>query len=255
MKSVECKGLSGAFLKNLALILMFINHFCAAYFDTFIGSWEWMNNFHWYLTRPAFVIYAFLISEGMFYTSNRRKYQLRLLITALISEIFYDLAMYQTMFYWNDQNVFFDLLMGTLAIEAYDRNRENPGAIIGWVFLICFIADLAEFNYGFFGVLVILFFYLFREDKKKIAVFMPILILVLSYGLYSDIFMMYGINEYLFAFVSHYALQEAHSILAIPLILLYNGKKGKQLSKWFYYGFYPAHMIFIWLTMRILRGY
>ena len=54
--------------------------------------------------------------------------------------------------------------------------------------------------------------------------------------------------------ITRWEILQAFSLLALPLIFLYNGKKGgfknKKLAKkiqYAFYLFYPVHMLLLWL--------
>jgi hypothetical protein len=52
-----------------------------------------------------------------------------------------------------------------------------------------------------------------------------------------------------------YNLQmEAAGIVALPLIFVYNGNKGRQLPKAFYYLFYPIHLLMIAAIAAYIRN-
>jgi len=104
--------MSSFVLKIFAIISMLIDHASFAFYGKF-SPWN-------YLGRLAFPIFAYQISEGYIHTSNLRKYFLRLLVFALISQIPFSLflSMYSDNFYLN---IFFTLLLGLLAITVYDK--------------------------------------------------------------------------------------------------------------------------------------
>ena len=43
------------------------------------------------------------------------------------------------------------------------------------------------------------------------------------------------------------------SFLALPILLLYSGKKGKLKLKYFFYIFYPAHIVILALIAILVR--
>ena len=53
------------------------------------------------------------------------------------------------------------------------------------------------------------------------------------------------------AYIAH-ALNESPSVIAFMLISQYNGLRGKQLHKYFYYAFYPVHLLILWLISGIM---
>ena len=75
--------LNGFHLKLIAICTMFIDHLG---YTLFPGD-LWLRC----VGRVAFPIFCFLIAEGCVYTHDRRKYALRLLAFALLSEIPFNL--------------------------------------------------------------------------------------------------------------------------------------------------------------------
>ena len=100
-------------LKLIAMITMFIDHFGYA----IMGQFSFFNLFG----RLAFPIFAFQISEGFIHTKSVKKYLLRLIIFALISQIPFSLFTYYIV-HSNPftLNVFFTLAFGLVSIYIYD---------------------------------------------------------------------------------------------------------------------------------------
>ena len=76
--------------------------------------------------RLAFPIYCFLLVEGFLHTHDLKKYALRMLGFALISEWPFDWAFFSGV-YWGHQNVYFTLLLGLLAMKALDAYQTPEG--------------------------------------------------------------------------------------------------------------------------------
>ena len=86
---MNLKKISGYRLKYIALFSMFLDHIGA------IGKAFLSKNVYFLLRavgRLSFPLFCFILAEGFFHTKNRKKYQQRLFIFALLSEIPYDLA-------------------------------------------------------------------------------------------------------------------------------------------------------------------
>ena len=115
------KILSSNGLKLIAAVSMTVDHIGAALFPQAL----WLRC----IGRLAFVLYAFLITEGYIYTRNVKWYMARLGLLAVLSEVPFDLLFHRSLFYPYAQNVFFTLFLGLLAIYLMDLlgSRLAPG--------------------------------------------------------------------------------------------------------------------------------
>lgn len=205
-------GISSFTLKCIAMVSMLIDHMGAILFPQFL----WMR----IVGRLAFPIYCFLLVEGAVHTSDIRKYQKRLLVFALLSEIPFDMTFNGSFLELLRQNVFFTLLIGLIAIEFLERNREiwyNVATVI----LACTAAQVLGTDYGGAGVIFIVCFYKLYPYRlgKQVAFVAENALLFLG-----------GIQIYA-------------GIAALPM-LLYNGKPGRNI-KYFFYIFYPGHLLIL----------
>ena len=89
------------------------------------------------------------------------------------------------------------------------------------------IAEMLRTDYHGYGILLIALFEIVRERKK--------IWLVLC-----------GAWNLLWSSTIQYA-----GILAMPLIALYNGEKGKS-NKYLFYAFYPVHLILLYVIKCML---
>ena len=248
------KGLSGFWLKMIAVITMLIDHSAATIMERYmmangLGFYGGMGFDRWQIAylifrgigRMAFPIYCFLLVEGFTYTKSRSGYAVRLGIFALISEIPFDLAFQRSFFDMSYNNVFFTLFIGLLTIMMLDWIRNRPyftdrcksGA--SWFFatllrciamtaVIMVMLAAAEIalhtDYGASGVAAIVLIYLLRKHPQTGFAASVILL-----GLWSSIL------EFL-------------AILMMVPIHFYNGTRGKQM-KYFFYAFYPVHLLIL----------
>lgn len=226
--------MSGFVLKMIAIITMLIDHTASIY----------LENSKWYLIlrligRLAFPIFCFLLVEGYFHTRDVYKYLRRLGIFALLSEIPFDMAFADnvTQFdFLDQQNVFFTLFIGLSVIhlmnivEVKFKNNIIASNLIDCVIVLIgsFIAILLSTDYNMYGVLMIVSFYIFRANKRILTIVL-FLINVQSGG-----------------------LVQAVGTLSMIAIALYNGKKGPNLNRYIFYGFYPVHLLVLVLLSRIL---
>ena len=224
MKSSRFSGLTGNQLKLIALITMTIDHVGMMLFPRVrvlraIG-------------RIAFPIFAYMIAEGCRYTRNRRKYLLSMVSLGALCQVVYFFAMGSLHM---SILVTFSLSIGLIYLTDYAHAGGRFGtavlsAAVCGLFFLCYLAHDVLFpqtdfgiEYGFFGVLLPVFAYIGARKQKQLQYFTASLALFnLTWG---------GIQWF--------------SMAAVPLIALYNGKRGKRKMKYLFYIYYPAHLVVI----------
>ena len=109
--------------------------------------------------------------------------------------------------------------------EKEKRNKINLCllAVVG----LAFATKMLNTDYGYIGVLAASLMYILRENRE------------LSY--FAGCAVLTG-SEYV----------EAGALIALPLISAYNGKRGIKI-KYFFYFFYPAHLLVLWLIRIIFK--
>jgi hypothetical protein len=220
-------------LKLIAACAMLIDHTAHVFFPAAI----YMRC----IGRIAFPIFAFMIAEGYIKTKSVGWYLFRLLIFSLLAQVPYSLMLgnYDSI----QLNVIFTLMLGLASIFSI----ENGNRFIAFIAPLAFalIAEFTGMDHGAFGVLmVIAFFYTRNSDSEKYTV-VSILILLFS----SSYMLRYGINNYAWIIILFY-------FLPLPIIHLYNGAKGvsNSFTRWFFYVFYPAHMLLLVILNKITRS-
>lgn len=211
-------GLNTFALKWIAIISMLIDHTGAVLFP----QYEWMR----IVGRLAFPIFAFLLVEGFVHTSDVKKYMIRLGAFALVSEIPFDLAFFGTLLEFTHQNVFFTLFMGILMLYLMLQTPSRGKQIITMIAALL-ISDYLCMDYGSWGLLMILAYYEMRDKKilKLVAVAV--------------------VNIFFMGYTQIYA-----AFAMIP-IAFHNGKLGPKM-KMFFYAFYPAHLVILYLISLII---
>lgn len=235
------KGISSATLHILAMAFMLLDHMWA----TIIIGNEWMTC----VGRLAYPMFAFMIVEGFHYTRNLKKYMLRLLMFALISEIPFDYMYGGMWFYPFHQNVmwtFLIALMGLWLIEkSKQKSKENNKQwirivvplIVVPVWTLLGYATMIDY-YGT-GILLIFVFYFFRGRKWWCYIGQFI-------GMYIINVNMLGGYYYPITIWGHEfeLMQQGIAMLSLIPIWLYRGRQGYHASwfKYFCYAFYPLHI-------------
>ena len=193
-----------------------------------------------YIGRIAFPIFAFLISEGFVHTHSKPKYLLRMLVFAIISQLPFYLFAHVLLHSTVKLNVMFtfELALVGLYIFEYFENEENLPKIFTVLInlvlsgLILAIAYVIHPDYTWYGILCIWIFYYL----KKHLILMSIAFSGLS-------FLYYGVWQKIIGKDLLYCL--IFLLISLLLMLLYNGKEGKKI-KYFFYLFYPIHLLILY---------
>lgn len=245
LNKIPFGGLTSNMLRILALIFMILDHLWAKV----VPGNDWMT----YVGRMTFPIFAFMISEGFIHTSNLKKYILRLLGFALVSEIPFNLFYGGSWFYPYHQNVMFTLLFGLFAITLIDKAKKNPNAkTITKTVLLLILLGIASFigfvDYGFWGFLTVVMFYLFRNFP--FAWFAQLVAMVLM-----NVILFEG-QQFIveIAGKTYEIASQGFAVFSLIPIWLYGGKKGKssKVMQYCFYAFYPVHMLLIYLAVTFL---
>lgn len=221
--------MSSFVLKIIACLCMFCDHFGDAVF----GNVTFLN----FIGRIAFPIFCFQIVQGYIHTHDVKKYITRLGIFAIISQIPF-MLFYHVVFNSFSINVIFTLIFGVLTILIFDKYNKLVGVCS--CLLLATIAQVLNFDYGFFGVFIIFIFYLLRNKKTAISIIFILAVLIR----YLIPLVQNSISiSYLF-FGTKYSMLMYCTCLSLIPILLYNGKKGKD-AKYLFYIFYPVHLLIL----------
>lgn len=256
-------SLSQEGLKFIALVAMVIDHF--AWKFVHMGSIQ--SDLMHFIGRLTMPIMCYFIAEGFYKTKNLYKYALRLFIFAVISHFPFQYYKWGEipLFHPNKKNYFFPLafiytsviytlFMGLLALIVVKKLKVN--FLIKVILLICIYSLTLYCDYEFTGVLWVLAFGVFHDDRYGLV---TSFLLVTSFFIFKNGFD--NISWFIYG-----------TYLPILLILLYNGKKnnrlennnGKQIEKpgeivpednlkirkfnplkWFFYIFYPGHILLL----------
>lgn len=210
--------LSGNALKILAALFMTIDHIGVILFPrvTILRI----------LGRLALPIFAFMIAEGCKYTRNRKKY---------FGMVFGLGAVCQVVYYLFDGSLYFSILitfsLSILMIYALQHWKEKKTVLSGLVFLasvtvVYLLNQVLTIDYGFWGCMLPVFAALPHRTEYDRN---PVSITLLGLGLLPLAHSVGGIQIF--------------SLLALPLLYCYSGKRGKANLKYFFYIFYPVHLV------------
>ena len=184
-----------------------------------------------YIGRLAFPIYAFLIGEGCIYSKNKKKYLLKTTITLFIFQIIFFLI--HNTFYISVLYGFTCAILSAIIWEwaQKDLNNRRPIAIIP-IILLFFSILIINSDYTFFAmILPLIVFFVKNKTLQKLLFGIMLILMSFCYGKYQIL-----------------------CIFSMIPILLYNGKKGKEIFfKNSFYVFYPLHYLIIGLINMFIK--
>ena len=225
METKTRPGLTGNQLKILAMITMTCDH---------VGLYL-MPQFPVLriLGRLAMPIYAYMIAQGCRHTHDRRRYLLRLLGLGLLC---------QTVYYAVEGSLYQCILMtfslSVALIWGMDAavRRPDPARIVTAVGLFAAAVFLCQIlpkllpgtdyavDYGILGVLLPVLVFCGENRRQEL--------LLLAVGLAALAVSLGGIQRW--------------SLAALPLLALYNGRKGSYPLGRLFYIYYPLHLAVIY---------
>ncbi len=237
---------SANLLKYYAAFAMLIDHIGWFFVDTQSVLGYIMH----IIGRTCAPIMCFFIAEGFYHTRSVKKYLLRMGIFALISWVPY--VFYQTgnikpgWHYFLNNSVFYSLFLGLLALAVIKWDKVNTFGKAVLIIYLLLLSNFGDWPFFVFGWIII--FYCFRGNfKKQAAVF-------IIYSVALLLIFRFILNAFMDWF------QFAVILSLIPLYF-YNGRRGgenssravRTINKWFFYVFYPLHMIIIVIARLIIK--
>ena len=214
------RPLSGNALKIIAAITMTLDHMGLMLFPRVLLLRI--------LGRLAMPIYAYMIAEGCKYTRNRKKY---------FGMVFGLGALCQAVYWFVDRDLYFSILitfsLSILLIYALQNWKAKQSLLAGLLFAASVAAVYGlnrafEIDYGFWGCLLPVFAAIPHGTKFDRY---PFSILTLGLGM---VLLSLDLGDI-----------QIFSLLALPLLLAYSGRRGKWNLKYFFYIFYPAHLVIL----------
>lgn len=268
-------------IKYLAALLMLIDHIIQVLSPTRGIVYETLDA----LSHFTFVTMSFFLVEGFYFTRSRKKYLERILLFAVLSQLPFMLAFSgKEMLKFTDFNIFFSLAVAFVMIMALEKT-PSPGMralIVIAAALVCMICD-----WGAFAAIITYLFWRARGDRRK--QWIAYLIDMLSFGIVHLSLLhgwepQYGFDASGLIFgtpadvaagtavfgtsaglaltlriLLHFGISLIGFLLsAVCVLLLYNGRKSThfpRFNKWFFYVFYPGHLLILGIIRLIVLGY
>lgn len=211
-------GINTFTLKMIAVLAMLIDHIGAV----LLPQYRILR----IIGRIAFPIFAYTLVEGFLHTHDVKKYMMRMGILALVSELPFDLVFFGTPLEFGKQNVFFTLFLGLVMLYLMLKAPTKLRSFL-YVLAVLLISEFLKTDYNSMGLLMIFWFYQYRNSKMIKMVGIAV------------------INVLLMGYIQVYA------VLALIPIALHNGERGPKW-KGFFYSFYPVHLLALYYINMIL---
>lgn len=245
------KTLNSNAIKIIAISAMTIDHVAWLLFPGY--STDIVAIIMHVIGRLTCPIMCFFVAEGYHHTKNVNKYTARLFIFAIISHFAYlfafnnfvDFKSFIPFYYGNFLNqtsVMWSLAWGLVMLRVANSNKIKDTIKPLLIILICLISFPSDWSC--IASLCILAFGTNRDNFKKQMLWM-----ILFVAMYSVV--------YFFTLDKIYGILQMSVILAIPVIMTYNGQRGKsnklnKFMKWIFYIYYPLHLFIIGLIQFII---
>lgn len=233
-------------IKLIAIVAMTIDHFTWMFFPGYPA--EPLPVFLHIIGRITCPIMCYFIAEGYYYTRDVGKYTRRLFLFACLSHFAYvyasaDFVDWRSFLpgyygsFLNQTSVLWSLAWGLVMLRVADSEKIKDSLKPVVIVLICLIAIPADWSC--IASLCILGFGTNRGNFRKQMLWM--LFYVAIYAV-----------VYFFAIDRVYGLLQMAVVFSIPVLMLYNGQRGKSASvnrvmKWLFYLYYPLHLLVIGL--------
>lgn len=234
-------GLTGNALKLIAIAAMTLDHALWIAFPGYQYQW-WLLCLH-AIGRITAPIMWFFIAEGYLHTRDFRKYALRLLLFAVVSHFAYTFAFdipflpFSKGEFFNQTSVIWSLFWGLITIRLFDSGLKTW---LKFLLLVPILAVSFPSDWSCIAVVAILYLWGKREVFAERMAWMMVWTAVYALVFCARIDPVYG-------------MLQLCTMLSIPLLRLYNGRRGTWKGmKWFFYIYYPAHLVAVGILRVVL---
>lgn len=256
--------LNGTQLKFIAAFFMLIDHI-NSYFPEVTPDW------FSFLGRFVAPVFTFLLVEGFFYTHSRRKYLERLILGASVMLVINTIQNWITgdafdtfthkfsffLLFLSGHNIFITLalmfsviwLIEMLRHQTHIKTKIMLALPISLLMLVTLMVEG-----GIYLLPIVLVCYFSHNQKKWVLSFILLFSVILLAKSIFNYYQMQVPNESLFSYLTFSS--EFMMVIAVPLLGLYNGKRGGNGSQWdknFFYYFYPAHLTVIYIIYDLIH--
>lgn len=228
-------------LKYLAVAAMLSDHIAVA----FIGMDSPLGVAMRVFGRLTAPIMCYFLVEGFIHTRSKKKYALRLLSFALISQMPYSYLVTGKLI-GGKLNMIFTLFFCFMMLMVIEKVESR---VLKFILALVIYSVCDYCDWGVVAPLWVMAFAMLRSDKKKLTA---------VYALICVFWVLRSTNMAVAGGEMWYeGLWQAGTLGFIPFIYLYNGQSGKKskINKWFFYWFYPVHIFIIAVIYRNILPY
>ena len=220
-------------LKIIALIAMVIDHVGVMIFPNTL----WLRC----LGRISLPIFTYMIAEGCRHTKNPTKYFLRIFILGLLCQAVY-FAVYGTLYL----STVVSFALSVLAIQSIDALIASKSKKALFIHILYCAALL----------LLMLFLVFPPKFMEQYGLMLdygisPFLIPIVLYYLPTKEWRLIAMIPLLYLLSLNFEWEQLLAFCAIPILFMYNGKRGKTNLKYFFYIAYPAHLVLIFIVYTL----
>lgn len=251
--SLRCQCLSSNQIKMIAVVCMVIDHFqktvIGQIYMTFINNFPLeqrtalytgplavLDSVMLFVGAIAFPLFCCMLAEGYQHTHSKPKFLLRLALFALISELPFDYGFFDGPIPYF-QNVFFTFVIGVATLMLLDFLQEKipskwlsiPVQAVAVAVILFLAEEKVRGDYGGYGVSCIILLYYLR----KYRILQMAALVLLTWWITPQ--------------------RLAPMVVAMAIYALYNGQRGKMNLKYFFYWFYPAHILLFYAGGLFVR--
>lgn len=238
---MTAKGLSGNALKVIAIVAMTIDHLAWVGVETYEQAETPTQIALHVIGRLTAPMMIFFVAEGYYHTHNYPAYLRRLLLLAVVSHFafcYFNMSGFNplTNLLFNATSIAWPLLWGLILLKVWDSTRLAMWHKVGITLVACLLTITSDWSCA--ATLAIL-----MVGRSRSNFYKQMMWLMLIISGYAAAFAVFHSTTYGMVHIACW--------LAVPLLALYNGQRGRLrwLGKFFYY-YYPAHMALIGLLAR-----
>lgn len=224
-------------IKYFAMFAMLLNHISYIFMEAGTFWAELFTDIGYFIA----ITMCYFLVEGFEYTHSRKEYGKRLLVFAVVSQLPYCLAHTKgKILNITEMNMIFTLLLCffILCVLKYVKLKEWKYSLIFLLVMVSLISDWALLA----PVFTLLFAWAKGNAKKMKIAFTAATCLFGTFNFLG------GIGRFPLNANVVYAFGSMIGVIFAGIVLLYfyNGKraeKGQKFSKWFFFCFYPVHLL------------